>query len=631
MLASDEDGSSLDALKFSLASDIIELVVLTSDDVFMQTLREAVGGARRLWHVPSPDKVSDLLVAGQVGIVVLDVQTLHDTARVFVEQIKRQFPDLVLVAAGHRDDETSLAALISAGLVYRFIHKPMSPARARLFAEAAIKKYEDQRRRAAETPLRKIAPPSNPAWLIGGAIASLLIVGGIAWIAHRSNSEEPALPPLSETAKPAPVESGILSRAAAALAANRLTEPPGDNALELYLQLQARNPADSDARLGLAEVHERLLARAENALLEERLDEAAAAIEIARKSGVENGRIAFLTAQLAKSREQIKAAQAQVQQQNRARTERTEPKTQEDRAAPFVTLAAQRMADGHLLEPDRDSARYYVQEALREDPQNSAALEAKRALASKLMEDARSAIDRRDFARALFVMEGADGIAVPANIEAVQNLLSAARKQAEADSRTQLLKNANERLLQDRLIEPANDNAKYFYLTLKQLDPTNPALASVLQDLGTRLAAKARRALILGQLPAAKSWLDEVGAVGFNSPEVSSVQHDLEAAVAKQNFMTTLIPASQLTVLKVVQPSYPAKAVNGKIEGWVDVEFTVTETGKVKDVGVRTASVPGVFDEAAVKAVSQWRYKPLLRDAKPVPVRSEIRVRFTLP
>ena len=262
--------------------------------------------------------------------------------------------------------------------MYRFIHKPMSPARARLFAEAAIKKYEDQRRRAAETPLRKIAPPSNPAWLIGGAIASLLIVGGIAWIAHRSNSEEPALPPLSETAKPAPVESGILSRAAAALAANRLTEPPGDNALELYLQLQARNPADSDARLGLAEVHERLLARAENALLEERLDEAAAAIEIARKSGVENGRIAFLTAQLAKSREQIKAAQAQVQQQNRARTERTEPKTQaEDRAAPFVTLAAQRMADGHLSEPDRDSARYYMQEALREDPQNSAALEAK--------------------------------------------------------------------------------------------------------------------------------------------------------------------------------------------------------------------------------------------------------------
>jgi len=62
VLASDEDSSTLDALKFSLASDIVELVVLTADEVFLQTLREAVGGARRLWHVPSADKVSDLLV-----------------------------------------------------------------------------------------------------------------------------------------------------------------------------------------------------------------------------------------------------------------------------------------------------------------------------------------------------------------------------------------------------------------------------------------------------------------------------------------------------------------------------------------------------------------------------------------
>jgi len=40
--------------------------------------------------------------------------------------------------------------------------------------------------------------------------------------------------------------------------------------LELYVGLLARNAADSSARAGLSEVHERLLARAENALLEER-------------------------------------------------------------------------------------------------------------------------------------------------------------------------------------------------------------------------------------------------------------------------------------------------------------------------------------------------------------------------
>ena len=100
MLASDEEGATLDALRFSLASDIVELVVLTNDEMFLQTLREAVGGARRLWHVASADKVSDLLVAGEVGILVLDVQALSEAPGVFVGQIKRQFPDLVVVVAG---------------------------------------------------------------------------------------------------------------------------------------------------------------------------------------------------------------------------------------------------------------------------------------------------------------------------------------------------------------------------------------------------------------------------------------------------------------------------------------------------------------------------------------------------
>ena len=641
MLASDEDGGTLDALKFSLASDIVELVVLTSDDVFLQTLREAVGGARRLWHVPSADKVSDLLVAGEGGIVVIDVQALHEGARVFVQQIKRQFPDLVLVAAGHRDDEPALAGLISAGLVYRFIHKPMSPARAKLFAEAAIKKYEDQRRRSAEMPARETASSGGRSWLIGGIVAAAAVAALVVWIAHRNGSDEPSSGPAAEAVKASAGDSPLLARAAAALSANRLTEPPGDNALELYAQMQARNPADADARSGLAEVKERLLARAENALLEERLDEAAAAIETARKSGVEGGRIAFLTAQLAKSREQIKTAQAQVQIQQQARV-RAETKTagaatptatapaEEDKVTPLLNLAAQRTAEGRLIEAG-DSARYYILEALRLDPQNAPALDAKRVLATKLLEDSRSAIDRRDFARALVAIEGATGIAAPANIESVQNLLSSARKQADSDARGQLLKNANERLLQDHLIEPANDNAKYFYVTLKQLEPNNPALTALLQDLGSRLAAKARRALILGQPDAAKSWFDEASSVGFSSPEMSSIQRDLDAAIAKQNFMTALVPQSELSLQKTVQPVYPLKAESGKIEGWVDVEFTLAETGKVKDVTVRASSTPGVFEDAAVKAVSQWRYKPVMRDGKPVPVRTQIRVRFTLP
>ncbi|HEY2675992.1 MAG TPA: TonB family protein [Steroidobacteraceae bacterium] len=633
MLASDEDGDALDALKFSLASDIVELVVLTTDQTFLQTLREAVGPARRLWHVPSPDKVSDLLLAGEVGIAVLDVQSLRETANVFVAQVKRQFPDLVIVVAGRREDETTLASLISSGMIYRFIHKPMSPARAKLFAEAAIKKFEEQRRRAAESPASNRAARGTRIWLVGGGAGILAAIAAVTWMLNRS--ADTSLP-ASDAAKSAAAESPLLARAAAALAANRLTEPKGDNALELYLAVQAQNPADPGARAGLAEVHERLLARAENALLEERLDEAAAAIETARNSGVEGGRIAFMTAQLAKSREQVKAAQAQIQAQTQAQTQaQVQARAHVEAAAPdkattLLALAKQRMSEGHLIDPDRDNARFYIEQALSLDANSDSALDAKTQLASQLLGEARSAIDRRDFARAASLIEAANGIASAASFEAAQGLLVAARRRADTDSWTQLLTSANERLLQDRLIEPANDSAKYYYLTLRQIDPGNAALASLQQDLGSRLIAKARRALILAQADAAKSWLDEATAVGFVSGDSAAVRRDLEAALVKQNFMTTLIPTSQLTLLKSVQPIYPAKALAAKMEGWVDVAFTIAASGKVQDAVVRSSSVPITFDEAALKAVLQWRYKPFLRDDKPVPVRTEIRIRFAL-
>jgi TonB family protein len=267
---------------------------------------------------------------------------------------------------------------------------------------------------------------------------------------------------------------------------------------------------------------------------------------------------------------------------------------------------------------------------LKLDPGNDAAQEAEKTLAMHLLTEVHGAIDRRDFAHASAWLDAARGIAAEANVDAAQALLASARRQADADAWTQLLKNAADRLEQDRLIEPANDSAKYYLMTLRGLDPGNPGLGPALQDLGTRLATKARRALALEQYDAARSWLDEADGIGFASGESNSVRHDLDAAVAGQQFMAKVVGSGALSLVKSVQPTYPAKAELSKIQGWVELDFTVTENGEVKDIAVHGASAPGVFDGAAISALSQWRYKPLLRDGKPVPQRARIRMRFTL-
>jgi TonB family protein len=596
LLASDEDVGTLDSLRYSLAGDIVELVVLSVDEPFLQTLRDALGETQRLWHVPSSDKVSDLLLAGQVGILVLDVPALHAAAAVFIGQIKRQFPDLVVVVAGSRDDETSLAGLISSGAVYRFIHKPMSPGRARSFADAAVRRFQEQRRRATATPPAGRTAKSNSGLWIGCALGAVALILAATWASYTGSRQDPASQRAPLAAPPQAAES-----------------PPPQ-------QLAA-------AQAGIAEARERLLASAENALLEERLDDAASAIETARKAGVESSRLAFLTAQLAKSREQLKAAQAQA---HAAKSEAKGGRPDEDRTAQALRLAAQRLDEGHLIEPDQDNARFYVQQALQIDADSTAAQNLEQSLALRLLTEARGAIGRRDFSNAAALLEGAVGIAAPANIEAVQQLLEGARRTAQADSVQQLLKSASDRLREDRLIQPANDSAKYYLMTVRGLDPANTGLAAAMQDLGARLVAKARQALALEQYEAARSWLDEATAIGYSSADFSSARKDLDSAVAAQRFLTNVVSASELTLLKSVQPKYPQNAERNKIQGWVELDFTVTETGEVKDIAVHGASVPGVFEEAAIAALSQWRYQPVLRDAKAAAQRARLRIRFSL-
>ena len=77
-----------------------------------------------------------------------------------------------------------------------------------------------------------------------------------------------------------------------------------------------------------------------------------------------------------------------------------------------------------------------------------------------------------------------------------------------------------------------------------------------------------------------------------------------------------------------VEPDYPAVAVAGKITGTVILEATVDQTGTVTDVDVLRSIK--VLDQAAIKAVSQWRYQPLILNGQPVPFILVVTLTFSL-
>lgn len=68
-----------------------------------------------------------------------------------------------------------------------------------------------------------------------------------------------------------------------------------------------------------------------------------------------------------------------------------------------------------------------------------------------------------------------------------------------------------------------------------------------------------------------------------------------------------------------VAPVYPARALSRGLEGYVDLEFTVTDTGTVRDPIV-SFSTSSLFERAALRAVLKFKYKPRVVDGVPVEV-----------
>lgn len=67
-----------------------------------------------------------------------------------------------------------------------------------------------------------------------------------------------------------------------------------------------------------------------------------------------------------------------------------------------------------------------------------------------------------------------------------------------------------------------------------------------------------------------------------------------------------------------VNPQYPARAMQRGVEGWVQLRFTVTAAGMVKDVEVEKAEPANYFEQAAINAVSRYKYKPSVVGGAPV-------------
>ncbi len=98
------------------------------------------------------------------------------------------------------------------------------------------------------------------------------------------------------------------------------------------------------------------------------------------------------------------------------------------------------------------------------------------------------------------------------------------------------------------------------------------------------------------------------------SQEANGDQTDSDAAPKKQQKLLIAGSQSQAKVKLAGEftvigsdPKYPQDAWRAGKEGWVETKIIVTKEGEVEQVDVLAAGPEGIFENAVVQAVSQWK------------------------
>lgn len=79
-----------------------------------------------------------------------------------------------------------------------------------------------------------------------------------------------------------------------------------------------------------------------------------------------------------------------------------------------------------------------------------------------------------------------------------------------------------------------------------------------------------------------------------------------------------------------IDPIYPKRAKMMKKEGYVKLEFTITEFGGVKDISVVESAPDRLFNSAATRALMKWRFKPKIENNQALEQRAMVQINFKL-
>ncbi len=441
----------------------------------------------------------------------------------------------------------------------------------------------------------------------------------------------------------------LLEEARLARDAGQVFNPPGSNAIELYVAAVNADPDNAYAAAELDATLDEALGMAETALLEHRTEDAAAALARVRGANPEHTRLPFLTAQVSQmqlrgyldsARTAIRedrledASSAIAQALALGVADGSEINAVEDellaarsarRVDEVLALANQRLEEGALTSPANDNARYYYQLALDNDPANAAAQTGLTVVASKIVLQARAEIDGGRFSNAEALLDEARQLDP-------QSAELAASTKALAEAR-QRVRDDRQRAERERRAAAERQEAE------KRAEEQRQAAEREAEQQRATKAAAAASAVAAAATPqpadtaeadAAEPVAEESATTPDGEAEPASEIARQETAEAVPASQQAPVAASTLNRTKYVAPRYPRTAERRNVSGWVDVIFTVTTDGTVAEVEIAGSEPGNTFVDAATRAVERWEFEPVVENGQVVEKRAGVRMMFAV-
>jgi TonB family protein len=319
---------------------------------------------------------------------------------------------------------------------------------------------------------------------------------------------------------------------------------------------------------------------------------------------------------------------------------------------------------GMLVEPEEYSAWTLYAKVVKSEPDNAAALEGLNKVAEELVRRGETALEqgRFDDARtavqkilaALPSHQGAKdlearilpdvGVAhavspveefrpeipvqVPLPVVApIEVAVQQAPPRPVVDPVVEANRRFNESMSAGRLLTPAGESAKHFVGVLTSANPDHKLTLEARERLVAEFLSRSSQSLEALDADGADTWITEAELLSGGTDAVRNAREEWTDQLVAMEAAKPL-PASALKVVHYVAPEYPQRALDRRVQGWVDLEFTVAPDGAVRDVAITEASHENYFRREAVAAVQQWRFEPRIFMGRPIEQRSYTRIRF---